>query len=174
LTGREGADTWRCKECHGWDYKGAAGAYGSGSHMTGISGVIEARDKSSQTIGHQIKSGGNHDFSAVLSDQDVSNLVAFIKEGTINMNQWIDFGSKKALGDAASGEALWSSNCSTCHGADGHGNPADPPAESVDNPWEVLHKIRWGHPGTSMPSMVVNGLTTQQQVDILTYAQSLN
>ncbi|MDH5615478.1 MAG: hypothetical protein OEY62_02950, partial [Acidimicrobiia bacterium] len=20
---RSGADTWRCKECHGWDYKGA-------------------------------------------------------------------------------------------------------------------------------------------------------
>src|SRR3989304_6104209 len=26
---RSGADSWRCKECHGWDYKGVDGAYGS-------------------------------------------------------------------------------------------------------------------------------------------------
>ena len=28
---RSGADTWRCKECHGWDYKGKDGAYAKGS-----------------------------------------------------------------------------------------------------------------------------------------------
>jgi len=28
---RSGKDTWRCKECHGWDYMGVDGAYGSGS-----------------------------------------------------------------------------------------------------------------------------------------------
>ncbi|MCP4248432.1 MAG: hypothetical protein GY778_15400, partial [bacterium] len=37
---RTGSTTWRCKECHGWDYKGAAGAYGSGSHYTGFGGVF--------------------------------------------------------------------------------------------------------------------------------------
>ncbi len=31
---RRGTDTWRCKECHGWDYLGKEGAYGSGSHPT--------------------------------------------------------------------------------------------------------------------------------------------
>ncbi|MHC5005427.1 MAG: hypothetical protein ACYTJ0_20185, partial [Planctomycetota bacterium] len=32
-----GSSTFRCKECHGWDYKGADGAYGKGSsHYTGI------------------------------------------------------------------------------------------------------------------------------------------
>ena len=30
------AANWRCKECHGWDYKGKDGAYGKGSHFTGI------------------------------------------------------------------------------------------------------------------------------------------
>ena len=172
-TEQSGADTWRCKECHGWDYKGVEGAYRTGSHFTGIQGVLEARDNSSEAIGAQIKSGANHDFSEVLSDQDIANLVAFIKEGTIDMNEWIDFGSKKAMGDTANGQTLWSSNCSACHGNDGLGNAADVPALSVDNPWETLHKIRWGHPGTSMPSMVVNGLTTQQQVDILAHAQTL-
>ena len=37
---RAGADTWRCKECHGWDYAGKDGAYGSGDHRTGIVGVL--------------------------------------------------------------------------------------------------------------------------------------
>ena len=38
---RTGADTWRCKECHGWDYKGVDGAYGDSSHTTGFVGVIQ-------------------------------------------------------------------------------------------------------------------------------------
>ncbi len=33
---KKGASTWRCKECHGWDYKGKDGAYAKGSHATGI------------------------------------------------------------------------------------------------------------------------------------------
>jgi len=37
---RSGPDTWRCKECHGWDYKGVDGAYSSGSHRTGIAGIF--------------------------------------------------------------------------------------------------------------------------------------
>jgi cytochrome c553 len=30
---------WRCKECHGWDYQGASGAYATGKHYTGIKGI---------------------------------------------------------------------------------------------------------------------------------------
>src|SRR3990172_2406752 len=37
---RTGPDTWRCKECHGWDYKGVDGAYGAGSHKTGFAGIV--------------------------------------------------------------------------------------------------------------------------------------
>ena len=35
---RSGADTWRCKECHGWDYKGVDGIYGdtSDSHYSSL------------------------------------------------------------------------------------------------------------------------------------------
>ena len=34
--------TWRCKECHGWDYLGKDGAYSSGKHATGIVGIRAA------------------------------------------------------------------------------------------------------------------------------------
>jgi thiosulfate dehydrogenase len=41
------------------------------------------------------------------------------------------------------------------------------------NPWEVLHKIRFGNPGTPMPSAVANGWSIQDVVDVLGYAQTL-
>ncbi len=31
--------TWRCVECHGWDYMGKDGAYSKGDHYTGIKGI---------------------------------------------------------------------------------------------------------------------------------------
>ncbi len=38
-----GATTWRCRECHGWDYKGATGINGQGSAaFTGIKGILAA------------------------------------------------------------------------------------------------------------------------------------
>lgn len=167
--------TWRCKECHGWDYMGVDGAYGTGSHFTGIGGVFQGRGQSSLVLGNQIKSGPDHDFGMVLSDQDISHLVAFIQQGTIDMNQSIEFGTRQALGDSENGRLVWARTCGDllCHGDDGLANPADVPAEARDNPWETLHKIRWGHPGSDMPSQVVEGLTTQEQVDVLTYAQTL-
>jgi len=38
---RSGYDTYRCKECHGWDYRGKDGAYGKGSHYTGFKGTLQ-------------------------------------------------------------------------------------------------------------------------------------
>src|SRR3990172_12009225 len=45
---RTGIDTWRCKECHGWDYKGKGGAYSKGSHYTGFVGVWDAGTSKNQ------------------------------------------------------------------------------------------------------------------------------
>ena len=43
-----------------------------------------------------------------------------------------------------------------------------------DNPQESIHKIRWGHPGSDMPSMIVDiNLMEQDAINILTYSQSL-
>jgi len=62
---RSGPDTWRCKECHGWDYKGADGAYGSGSHFTGFPGVFGSKDKDQAEILAAMHGSTNpdHDFS---------------------------------------------------------------------------------------------------------------
>ena len=39
---RSGAATWRCKECHGWDYMGADGNYATGTHKTGFPGILDS------------------------------------------------------------------------------------------------------------------------------------
>src|SRR5680860_1572250 len=85
---RSGADTWRCKECHGWDYQGAEGAYGSGSsHFTGLPGVFGAQDESVADLLAKLTgmTDPDHDFS-VLSDADLADLVSFLQEGRLDVS----------------------------------------------------------------------------------------
>ena len=177
---KSGSDTWRCKECHGWDYVGDEGRYASGSHFTGIDGVWDARNNNETDIFNAIKGvGGDHDLSAVLEDDDIWNLTSFIIGGLVDMSLYISNGT--ATGNATNGQVLYDANCAACHGADGntYDFKGDAGIQGVgwladDNPQETLHKIRWGHPGSSMTSGVVdNGLTDDETGDILAYAQSL-
>ena len=41
------------------------------------------------------------------------------------------------------------------------------------NPWETLHKSRFGHSGSAMPSTIDLGWSVQDAVDVLAYAQTL-
>ena len=181
---RKGTDTWRCKECHGWDYKGKDGAYGSGSHKTGFVGVSDAAGKKSQAELVAILKGSSnpsHDFSKLIDDTSINNLASFLKEGLVDDSQFIDYASKKPRNaDAAHGKVLYDGNCSSCHGAGGtalnFGSEAAPEfvgTLALDNPQEVLHKIRTGQPGTAMPSGIGLSWQTQDAVDVLAYAQSL-
>ncbi len=180
--GRDGGDTWRCKECHGWDYQGAAGAYGSGSHKTGFAGVWPARADVSEDVFDQISDGTNHDFSSVLADADLYDLTKFITTELIDVGTYIDLDTKAADGNPTLGMALYESTdastggqCISCHGADGENYDfGGLSALANGNPWETLHKIRFGHPGSSpaMPSTVTKGIADPDAVDILAYAQT--
>ncbi len=178
---RSGGDTWRCKECHGWDYKGQGGAYSSGSHYSGFPGVYDAYLTKNKAQLLDTLTGGTdyrHDFSSEISDVALENLVDFLSEGLINDTDYIDYATKKVVGaDIANGNELFDGTCAACHGNDGRlilfhetegvGTLAN------GNPWETLHKIRFGHPGTAMPSSVASGWSTQDAVDVLGYAQTL-
>ena len=176
---RTGSDTWRCKECHGWDYVGKDGRYSSGSHFTGFDGVWDQRNEQENNIFDSIKGmGTNHDLSSVLSDDDIADLTKFILDGLFDMSMYIDNGI--ATGNANNGQGLYDTNCASCHGLDG--NTMDFSSSdgvqgigwlALDNPQESLHKIRFGHPGSAMPSMLGVGLTDAEQGDILAYGQSL-
>jgi thiosulfate dehydrogenase len=181
---RKGSATWRCKECHGWDYKGKDGAYGSGSHKTGFVGVYNAASKKSQAELVAILKGSTnpkHDFSKVMDADSINDLANFLKEGLVDDAQLIDYASKKPKqANAAHGKELFQSVCAACHGKDGvkinFGSEEEPEyvgTVASDNPWEFLHKVRLGQPGAPMPSAIVSGWKTQDAVDVLAYAQTL-
>ena len=181
---RTGPDTNRCKECHGWDYKGKGGAYGKGSHLTGFVGVYSAgTTKSKAQLLEILKGAGDyrHDFSKVLSANALADLAAFLSEGLVNETLYIDYATKKTIGgDAGRGKARYDTTCAACHGADGKqlnfGSATTPEYVGTlasDNPWEFLHKVRSGQPGTAMPSAIVLGWSIQDTLDVLAHAQTL-
>ena len=176
---RSGKDTWRCKECHGWDYKGVEGAYGSGSHMTGFVGVFQVAGTDPNEILASLKSG-DHDFSAYMDDQALTDLALFLSDNLLDSSAFIQ--DKKAVGgDAANGETIYAENCVDCHGTEGlalnfsdESGPEYYGTIAIDNPLEFLHKARFGQPGVAdMPALVDLGLTDQEYIDLLTYAQTL-
>ena len=165
---RTGTDTWRCKECHGWDYKGKGGAYSKGSHYTGFVGVYDAGNSKSPEQLVEILKGSTdirHDFSKALDGQSLTDLASFLSQSLINETPYIDYAAKKPIGgNAIRGAQLYSGVCAACHGPDGKqlnfGSAEGPEyvgTIAVDNPWEFVHKVRFGNAGTSMPSGSVTG-----------------
>ena len=170
--GKEGAD-WRCKECHGWDYRGKAGAYSKGKHFTGIGGIFQAKGKKQSDIAAILKDKNHRYNKNMLSKKDVADLAIFIQKGMVDMDKYIDRRSKKAKGNAKKGKSYYQTVCVGCHGLDGMQDEyAEPLGDiSKDNPWETLHKILNGQPGAEMPAMRAFG--NQVAVDILSYLQTL-
>ncbi|OGN76577.1 MAG: hypothetical protein A2X25_10240 [Chloroflexi bacterium GWB2_49_20] len=180
---RSGKDTWRCKECHGWDYNGVNGAYGKGSHMTGFVGVSQVAGTDASAILAALKGATNpdHDFSSVMDDQALTNLALFLNDYQFDTSFFIGADKLATSGDAVNGKNLFYQNCSYCHGPQGlsmnFADDSDPEYYGTiasDNPWEFIHKARFGQPNAeNMPSMVDLGLSDAEYADLLAYAQTL-
>ncbi len=181
---RTGSDTWRCKECHGWDYKGKDGAYADGSgHATGFDGIA-GTTMTEQEIFDELKT--DHGFGdAGLTDEDIQDLAKFVLEGVIDTDEIID-ADKAFIGDADAGQTLYDDGlrgnlaCAICHGADGLTiNFKDPPDEEFlgdlarGNPWEFQHKVRFGHPGSEMPVGMDVDVTNDEVGAVGAYSQTL-
>jgi mono/diheme cytochrome c family protein len=198
---RTGADTWRCKECHGWDYKGVFGVYGdpTSSHYTGFGGILGTEKTEAEIVDylttgfvHAASGATVHSFDSLIQPADMAALAKFIKLGMIDTNTYIGpsgiiNGSPQ---DFANGADLYSfkgfgvvnGNCALCHDLDGRGEPGVILGlVANENPWETLHKVRFGQPNTAMPALInqVDPLTgalafdIQDAVDIVHYTQSL-
>jgi mono/diheme cytochrome c family protein len=187
---QSGSSTYRCKECHGWDYKGVDGAYGPGSsHFTGIPGVIGSmlspaemfdliKSPDGDGTGGTVPNG--HDYGIYgLSDADIDDVVEYLQTLLIDTDAYIDMDGV-FFGDEAQGQMNYevTGMCTDCHGPDGtwinFGTPEDPEyvgTIAVDNPWELMHKVRVGQPGAPMPSWIQNGGSNQGVADIGVYAQ---
>lgn len=198
-----GSATWRCQECHGWDYRGSMGAYATGPHFTGVAGVIErVPGRTNQELYDVLKTGtppasggsaltgSDHSFDEQLDNDEILALVRFLREGLVDTRAVIA-ADGQATGNANAGQPLYASStsnpdlvvgqCALCHGGDGKAIDMGDGGGSVfvgtaarGEPWRTLHRIRWGVPGTSMPSAVERGITElADQGDLLAYTQTL-
>jgi len=197
-----GSTTWRCQECHGWDYRGSEGEYASGPHFTGVAGVFDrVATRTNQELidvitngtppasGGSALTGTDHAFSSMLGTVDIEALVHFLRNGLVDTTALIG-ADGRATGDATAGAALYAASspdphavvgeCALCHGTDGKtldtgapGTPVFLGAIANTEPWQTLHQTRWGVPGSSMPSVVNAGIPTDAQSDLLAYLQTL-
>lgn len=175
---QKGETTWRCKECHGWDYKGRDGSYGKGSHFTGIKGLRDMVGVEPAQIAKVLRDKTHGYTELMIPNPEVAALALFVSRGQIDVEPAINRGTKKANGDPKRGARFYQSICAICHGFDGRQINFETAAEpefigtvANDNPWEALHKIRSGQPGVPMPSFGV--LDLQDVLDILAYEQTL-
>jgi cytochrome c553 len=178
---KTGETTWRCKECHGWDYIGKDGRYSGGSHYTGIDGLFPASSTKWQAF-MEVKD--KHGYGAgEFADSDIWDLVAFIDAGLYDINFMLN-SDGSFRGDVVNGQALYDNgvgggtSCTTCHGADGlnlvvSGFENFPGFLSNDNPQEFAHKVFFGHPGSAMVITYDFGATAQDVADISAYCQTL-
>lgn len=148
---KDAASNWRCKECHGWDGLGVDGAYGSGSHKSGLKGINGMAGGDPAAVVALLRAP-EHGYGDKLADQDLTDLANFVVFGQIDWTKYV--ADKKIIGDAAAGAQVYSTACIGCHGADGKLPTGMPPLGSLtSNPWEVMHKVLNGQPGEAMPAL---------------------
>jgi mono/diheme cytochrome c family protein len=163
--------TWRCRECHGGDYKGSEGQYATGNHATGIKGIRAMAGVEPEQI-MAILRNRTHRFGAVLKYRDLQDLANFVSQGQVDMDQFIDPKTGLARGDAKRGETYFQTICVGCHGAEGRFTAKRPLGNRArQDPWSSLHSMLNGHPDDNMPALreIDKGVVT----DILSYIQGL-
>jgi len=176
-----GASTWRCAECHGWDYKGVDGVFAKGSHMTGFKGILADLGKDPSVILAALKGKTNpdHDFSKVMAEQDLVDLALFVSKGTMDMNTVLNQdGTPKGV--AADGKEKFDKVCAACHGPNGNAINFKTPGSveylahtSNSNSWQFLHRMRFGIAVWPMPAAIDNKFSDQDLANVLAYARTL-
>ncbi|MDP3689790.1 c-type cytochrome [Bradyrhizobium sp.] len=175
---RTGANTWRCVECHGWDYNGKDGLYGSGERYTGIKGIRGAVGRDVNRIAALLRAEPHSYKRELINDEEVQRVAIFVSRGQDNADRLIDLKTGTARGDPVRGAGLFQTTCAACHGFDGRAldwgaakEPAYVGTEANKFPHEVLHKIRNAHPGVVMINL--RGFPLQDAIDVLAFARTL-
>jgi len=105
-------------------------------------------------------------YSQILTDVQIWNIVKFMKEGMFDVSKlysatYVDnyplglavYNNLGLDGDAVNGNAYYTANCASCHGADGNdfllGN-VGVGGFTRSKPYEVQHKVKYGQLGSLM------------------------
>jgi len=161
-----GGGQWRCKECHGWDYKGNKGAYSiTSNRYTGFKGVDNNSPSYTREYIHskiaksEIELGGKsyshafYDEEQKLNEQDIYDLTRFIFE--VVLNDSIDV----SLGDINNGQIIYEASTSarlSCANIGCHKSSVPQLIDIAQNDAaKFLHNIRFGSPGSLMPSGLI-------------------
>lgn len=175
---RTGATTWRCVECHGWDYKGKDGLYRTGERYTGIKGIRGAQGRDVKEVARLLRAAPHNYTAEMIKDDELARVAAFVSRGQHAIDRYIDPKTDRALGSPQRGAAVFQTLCAACHGFDGRAlnwgdknEPAYVGTEVKKLPAEVLHKIRNAHPGVAMINL--RAMSMQDAADVLAYAQTL-
>jgi hypothetical protein len=181
---RSGGDTWRCNECHGWDYKGGQGEYQAGSHYTGFPDLwtlVQGLTVDDIVRHFHGSLDPAHDFSAYMDDTSLTQLAEFLKFGIIDDSTYINPISLQVIDpNLDHGMDLYKSTCSKCHGEDGktivlriEGINEYLGSVASRDPWRFLHRTRYGVAGTDMPVGISLGWQPSDGRDVLAYVQTL-
>jgi mono/diheme cytochrome c family protein len=82
--------------------------------------------------------------------------------------------STTAMGDAAHGKQIFSTNCSSCHGATGHEGGVGPSLTNEKSKKNYQQTIAWIHnPQPPMPKLWPSPLNDKDVQDVAAYVQSL-
>jgi thiosulfate dehydrogenase len=178
-TDQSGEGTWRCKECHGWDYLGAEGIYSDGSHFTGIMGINGAIGRDVTEIAALLRDE-NHPYTPeMISDDEMLRVAAFVSRGQVDMRSFMDMETRSVnAGDPDRGRDIYQTTCAACHGFDGRlldwgeGDEHNyVGTEAVEVPDEVMHKILNAHTGVQMINL--RAFPLSDAISVLAYAATL-
>lgn len=155
-------DTWRCVECHGWDYKG--------NH--GVTGLRDRAGTDSAAIVTFLKNDANHGFEDLLHESELGDLANFISGGQEDMQKLVET-ARSIKPDQGSSSKIFAAICANCHGLDGALKRQIPPLGDLarQTPYWALHVVLNGHPGGDMPALRTLG--NEVAVGMLAYLQSL-
>ncbi len=182
---KTGADTWRCTECHGWDYKGKDGQYAKGPHATGVKGINAAKGRDPKEIMKLLRAPFHGYTSDMIHNDELARVALFVSRGQHNTDKLINNEtgdvhsgalSKKAFLER--GHSIYQTTCAVCHGFDARRlnfgtlkKPTFISTEAKNNPWKVLHKMRNAHPGVEMISL--RAFPIEYSAAVLAYLRTL-
>lgn len=148
-------DTWRCRDCHGWDYQGKDGPAARVSPAP--AGGLALREGAPSEAIMAVLTDGTHRYGGKLTYRDLTDLAAFVSQGQFRMGWAIDAETASFHGRGEGYGDHYQTLCASCHGATGTAVRTMSPLGRMvrENPWRALHNVLNGHAGESMPPMRV-------------------